>query len=82
MQEKGVDIYAQQHTGSRGDISYARLVEQLPCLIITGTPQYKGDKKTCEVEFEDRQNPERSFTATNVQNDVQGTSSQYYPEEL
>ena len=68
--------------GADGAISYERLVEQLPCVTIIGDlPQFKGDKKTCSVEFEDRQTPGRSFTATNVQNDVQGTSSQYYPRK-
>ena len=43
-------------------------------------PQYKGDKKTgVEVEFVDRANPKRSWTATGVELDVQGTSSAVYP---
>jgi len=68
--------------GADSHISYNALVEQLPCMVVTGDlPTYKGDKKTCAVSFEDRKNPERSFRATNVQNDVQGTSSQYYPRK-
>ena len=68
--------------GADGSISYERLAEQLPCVTIIGDlPQFKGDKKICNVEFEDRQNAGRSFTATNVQTDVQGTSSQYYPRK-
>ena len=43
-------------------------------------PQYKGDKKDgCEVEFVDRINTAKGFVASNVQIDVQGTSSSVYP---
>jgi hypothetical protein len=67
---------------SSGDIVYSLLVGQLPCMIITGDlPTFKGDKKTVVLAFENRQNPEKSFTAENVQIDVQGTSSQYYPRK-
>ena len=41
-------------------------------------PTYKGDKKTCSGEYVDPVHPERSFTFTGAQIDVQGTSSQYY----
>lgn len=44
-------------------------------------PTYKGDKKTNKVYFTDLQELERSFSCENVQNDVQGTSSQYYPRK-
>lgn len=43
-------------------------------------PQFKGDKKRgMSFTFVDPANPERSFTAHNVQFDVQGTSSAAYP---
>ena len=43
-------------------------------------PQFKGDKKKgMSFSFVDPNNPERSFTAKNVQFDVQGTSSAGYP---
>lgn len=43
-------------------------------------PQFKGDKKKgMSFVFVDPSNPERSFTAQNVQFDVQGTSSAGYP---
>ena len=41
-------------------------------------PQFKGDKKTCSGYFVDLVNRNRSFTFTDAQIDVQGTSSQYY----
>ena len=43
-------------------------------------PQYKGDKKKgMSITYVDPLKPEKSFTATNCQFDVQGTSSQGYP---
>jgi hypothetical protein len=67
---------------STGEIVYNLLVNQLPCMTITGElPTFKGDKKTVSMSFENRQNPERSFSADNVQIDVQGTSSQFYPRK-
>ena len=41
-------------------------------------PTYKGDKKTCSGEYVDPVHPERSFTFSGAEIDVQGTSSQYY----
>ena len=41
-------------------------------------PQFKGDKKTCSGTYVDPVNPKNSFTFTNAEIDVQGTSSQYY----
>lgn len=64
-------------------IDYEKAVQQIPCITFIGTlPTYKGDKKKdTKVIFEDRQHPEQSFTCSKVQNDVQGTSSQYYPRK-
>ncbi|MDR1676267.1 MAG: hypothetical protein LBR86_07355, partial [Tannerella sp.] len=65
-----------------GDIVYSDLVEKLPCMTVTGVlPTFKGDKKTVKIAFENRENPEKSFTSENVQIDVQGTSSQFYPRK-
>lgn len=65
-----------------GSISYTKALEFLPCLTIIGDlPTFKGDKKTCTMVYEDRNNPQLSWIAHNVQNDVQGTSSQYYPRK-
>ena len=62
------------------NIVIAKLPTDLPYMIITcpQLPQYKGDKKTVSVEYVDPTSTARSFTAENVQADVQGTSSQYY----
>ena len=63
-----------------GNIVISKLPSDLPYMIITAAqlPQSKGDKKTVEVTYTDPLVPSRSFTAENVQADVQGTSSQYY----
>ena len=60
-----------------------KLPSDLPYMIITcpELPQYKGDKKTVTVTYTDPKNASRSFEATGVQADVQGTSSQYYPRK-
>lgn len=41
-------------------------------------PTYKGDTKTCSGSYVDPVNPNRSFTFTGAEIDVQGTSSQFY----
>ena len=41
-------------------------------------PTYKGDKKTCSGRYVDPVKPDRSFTFTGAEIDVQGTSSQFY----
>ena len=63
-----------------GNVVVARLPGELPYMIIEcdELPQYKGDKRTVSVNYVDPVTPTRSFTATGVQADVQGTSSQYY----
>ena len=64
-----------------GEIDYNMACNLLPCMTITGKlPTYKGDKQVNVISYEDRQNTAKSFTAT-VKNDVQGTSSQYYPRK-
>ena len=68
-----------------GNIVYERVLQQLPCMILKGTlPTFKGDKKPIDVVYEDAQVPGNSFTYTsgaNLDIDVQGTSSQYYPRK-
>lgn len=63
-----------------GSIVISQLPKDLPYLVLEGAelPQYKGDKKTVSGYYVDPLHPERSFTFTNAQIDVQGTSSQYY----
>lgn len=65
------------------EISYEKAVEKLPCITFIGElPTFKGDKKKdTKIIYEDRQHPEFSFTLAKAQNDVQGTSSQYYPRK-
>lgn len=62
------------------NVVIARLPGDLPYMIIEceELPQSKGDKKTASITYVDPSDPTRSFTATKVQADVQGTSSQYY----
>lgn len=65
-----------------GNVSYEKLSGKMPALTIIGTlPSYKGDKVTCAMAYEDKEHPERSWICPVVQNDVQGTSSQYYPRK-
>lgn len=65
-----------------GNLSYGKVLNQLPGLTIIGElPQFKGDKKIVTLVYEDKKHPERSWRAENVQIDVQGTSSQYYPRK-
>ena len=66
-----------------GNIVISQLPKDLPYMIIEceELPQYKGDKKTCSGRYVDPVYPSKSFTFTNAQFDVQGTSSQYYPRK-
>ena len=68
---------------NNNNIVIEKLPNDLPYMIVScpQLPQYKGDKKTCSVTYTDPVNPQKSFTAENVQIDVQGTSSQYYPRK-
>jgi hypothetical protein len=63
-------------------ISIAALPMHIPYIILEceKLPGYKGDKqKNKSVTYVEPLHPERSFTATGVQLDVQGTSSAGYP---
>ncbi|WP_304419006.1 hypothetical protein [Muribaculum intestinale] len=68
---------------SETDIDYEKAVQKIPCITFIGElPKFKGDKKkNTKVIYEDRQHPEFSFSLDQAQNDVQGTSSQYYPRK-
>ena len=64
------------------EVDYDKLQDECPYLMICcpELPQYKGDKKTGVYgRFIDKLHPERSFTFTNAELDVQGTSSAGYP---
>lgn len=63
-------------------VAIANLPPHLPYMIIEceELPQFKGDKKKDKsVTYVEPLKPERNFTATGVQLDVQGTSSAGYP---
>lgn len=66
-----------------GNIVIAKLPTYLPYMILEGEslPQYKGDKKTISVVYVDPSDDSKSFTASGVVANVQGTSSQYYPRK-
>jgi len=66
-----------------GNIVISQLPNTLPYMIIEcpQLPQYKGDKKTVSGRFVYPVYPSLSFTFTNAQADVQGTSSQGYPRK-
>ena len=66
-----------------GDIQLAKLPATLPYMVVSCAelPQYKGNKKTCEITYVDPVAPERSFTAQNVEINVQGTSSAGYKKK-
>ncbi|UMQ43916.1 CotH kinase family protein [Chryseobacterium sp. Y16C] len=65
-----------------GNLSYDKCLQSIPCLTIIGDlPTYKGDKKTIVGEYENTQDPTKSFSYVNASVDVQGTSSQYYPRK-
>lgn len=63
-----------------GNVVIEKLPKDLPYMVLVGSelPQYKGDKKTVDVTFTDLIHPEKSFSATGVEIDVQGTSSAPY----
>jgi hypothetical protein len=81
--DKKVDVYTDnQIYNAYNEVEYNKLVEQIPCMTLVGAlPSYKGDKVYQDVVYENRQDPSKSFTAKKVRNDVQGTSSQYYPRK-
>lgn len=60
-----------------------KLPPTLPYMIIKcpELPQTKGDKKNCEIEYVNVADSARSFTASGVQIDVQGTSSAGYKKK-
>ena len=80
-----VDVMLDRHSHNDvydeyGQIVIDHLPNDLPYMIISCAelPQYKGDKKTVGVTFVDPQSEAKSFTATGVQANVQGTSSAVY----
>lgn len=65
-----------------GNLTIASLPPSIPYLVMQcpELPQYKGDKKSdMGMYFVDQLRPDRSFSASGCQFDVQGTSSAGYP---
>ena len=65
-----------------GNLTVASLPSTIPYIVLQceELPQYKGDKKKKKsMYFVDKLRPERSFSASDCQFDVQGTSSAGYP---
>lgn len=65
------------------DIVIPKLPATLPYMVIScpELPQTKGNAKPCEITYVDPAEPSRSFTATGVDIDVQGTSSAGYKKK-
>ncbi|MGL5716088.1 MAG: leucine-rich repeat domain-containing protein, partial [Paraclostridium sp.] len=78
-----LDIYDKNRIyDGLNQIDYNKVINYIPCMTIVGPlPAFKGDKVKNSIIYENKQNPLLSFTAENVGNDVQGTSSQYYPRK-
>lgn len=64
------------------NITISKLPPTLPYMVIScpQLPQYKGDKKTCSIEYVNPADTSRSFTAE-AQINVQGTSSAGYKKK-
>ncbi len=79
--EKMLHRYAHNNVFDEyGQVVIGKLPQDLPYLVLEAPelPQYKGDKKIISGRYVDPANPTKSFSFTNAQADVQGTSSQYY----
>ena len=65
------------------NISITKLPATLPYMVISCAelPQYKGHKKTCEITYVNPADSNKSFSASNVEIDVQGTSSAGYKKK-
>ena len=62
-----------------GNISFLKAKEKNSVMVIVGNlPQSKGDKKKVRVYYEDVEDSSLNFDQSNIDIDVQGTSSQWY----
>ena len=80
--DKANDILNENAEALNKKVTINSLKGSIPYIIMEcpELPQFKGDKKKdMSFTFVDPKNPERGFKATNVQFDVQGTSSAGYP---
>ena len=78
-----LDLYSKNNVfDSHDQIIYDRILDQVPCMIITGElPPVKGEKKIVSIKYEDKVNFDRNFEYSGCKLDIQGTSSQYYPKK-
>ena len=78
-----LDLYSKNNVfDSHDQIIYNKILDQVPCMIITGElPPVKGEKKTVSIKYEDKVNFDRNFEYSGCTLDIQGTSSQYYPKK-
>jgi hypothetical protein len=76
------ELYSKNNVYDGGEISYAKLLDQIPCMTIIGTlPPRKGEKQSVEIEYVNKQDSSRNYSDTGVSIDIQGTSSQAYPKK-
>lgn len=75
-----LELYQRNDIYENGQIAISRLPKDLPYAVLTGpeSPQYKGDKKTVSMVYDEPANSARHLVAQGVVVNVQGTSSQYY----
>lgn len=67
---------------SYGSVIYSKILNQLPCMTITGTlPAVKGNKTKVRVSYENKEDYTKNFDYDQITIDIQGTSSQYYPKK-
>lgn len=80
--DRKVEVYQKNDIyDAYGNISFAKVRERIDVLVLEGDlPQYKGDKKTNKIYYYSTANDLLNWWA-NIKNNVQGTSSQYYPRK-
>ena len=85
--EEMLSIYNRNDIIVDGQVSWEQLANYLPVMIVTGNipilENTTNKKETIyvNVRYENRQDPERSFTMENAVMTPQGTSSMYYPKK-
>ena len=82
-----LQIYSRNNIVVDGQISWEQLANYLPVMIVTGdipileNTTNKKETIYVNIRYENRQDPERSFTMENATMTPQGTSSMYYPKK-
>ncbi len=85
--EEMLSVYNRNDIIIDGQVSWEQLANYLPVMIVTGNipilENTTNKKETIyvNVRYENRQDPERSFTMENAVMTPQGTSSMYYPKK-